>query len=432
MTGLKSSLPAELMLFDSFVRSPQLGRLDFRIHNVSLCIVNAVRRAILADVTSAAFRYDICVPDKDDTGITVVSNTSTLHNEMLAHRLSFVPIHLSEDEQQRFQAQPDRFKFTIRLKNKGAAGAAVVDVTSRDIQVTDKFGAPLEQKVRDAMFPPDKITGDHILLVCLRPSPTGDGLGEEIFIDATASESNGHENCRWSPVSLCSFRNVVDDRLASDAYALLNSNKVDGDAPIQSRAQFDTLDAHRCYSRDAYGDPFVFDFSIETLCGLRPEFIFYKALRILSDRVAQLARAIRTLDDPDTGSETPSGRPLLLVKLEPISNSDDFFILTIAGEGHTLGNLVQGLMYNSHVRDDLSKRLTFVGYHVAHPLDQSICMKFKVVPGIVITDFLVEALDGIVAHLNSVTLEWTHPSSLDVAGIRDVDSFIANIPSVPE
>lgn len=407
------------MRFDSIHRDAKTGRIDFRIREVPLCIVNAIRRAILADVPSAAFAFDICIPDAPGTGIRVISNTTTLNNEMLAHRLSFVPIHLTENEQERFRIDPARYKFSLRVRNKGAASAAVMDVTSHDIHVMDAFGAALQESIRDAMFPPDPITGDHVILVCLRPSPIGDGLGEEVAIDAVASSSSGSVSCRWCPVSLCTFRNVIDGKLADDAYVKQKQKHAEMSdvAPAQSRAQFDTLDAHRCFAKDEHGDPFMFDFSIESVCGLSPEYIFFKALRILAARVALIADALIT-----AGPGTPP------VTVEAVPNVDDFYAMTVAGEGHTLGNLVQGLLYEKHVRDENSQRLTFVGYHVAHPLDQSICMKLKVVPGIVIRDFLVEALRGIVARLDSVALEWTHPSSLDAAGITDVDAFLTNIP----
>lgn len=411
------------MKFDSIVRSEELNRIDFRVHNVPLCIVNAARRAILAEVQCAAFGYDICIPDAPGTGVRVVANTSTLHNEMLAHRFSFLPIHLSENDQERFKTDSTRYKFSLRSKNRGAAGAMPIDVTSRDIHVADAFGAPLPQAVRDSMFPPDRITGDHVLLVCLRPSPLGDGLGEEVAIDAVASSSSGRDNCRWSPVSLCAFRNVVDPRLAAEAYEALTLTAPDGHpTQVQSRAQFNTLDAHRCFVRDAHGDPSVFDFSIESVCGLRPEYVFYKALRILSDLVSRLVAALVALGGP--GGPGPSSATMMPVTLEAMPNSDDFYALTIAHQGHTLGNLVQGLLYEVHVRDAGSERLTFVGYHVAHPLEQSVCMKLKVVPGLSVRDFLTEALQDIVRRLDAVALAWTHPSGLDAAGILDVDAFI--------
>lgn len=407
------------MKFDTIVRSRELNRIDFRAHDVPLCIINAARRAIMAEVQSASFTYDICVPDATGTGIRVLSNTSTLHNEMLAHRFSFIPIHLTENEQSRFEADTTRYKFSLRSKNKGAAGAPITDVTSRDILVSDGLGTPLPQGARDAMFPPDSITGDHLLLVCLRPSPIGDRLGEEVAIDAVASSSSGREGCRSSPVSLCTFRNVVDERLASLAYAALSEQGAD--AQVQSRAQFDTLDAHRCFKRDEHGEPILFEFSIESVCGMRPEYLFFKALRILSERVSQLAASLAP-------SATNRDREVMPATLMAMPNSDDFYALTIAGQGHTLGNLLQGLMYETHVRDAQSRRLTFVGYHVAHPLDQSICMKLKVVPGLPILDFLAEALQGVITRLDSVATAWIHPSGLADAGIKDVDAFLANIP----
>lgn len=411
------------MRFDQIVRTPTLGKIDFRIHDVSLCIVNAARRAMMADVQCAAFNYDICVPDVAGNGITVISNSTTLHNEMLAHRLSFIPIHLNENEQEKFRGNPTRFNFSLRVKNKGAAGAALIDVTSADIRVTDELGIAVSDAARAAMFPPDRITGDHVLLVCLRPSPTGDGMGEEISIDAIATSSSGSANCRWSPVSLCTFRNVVDDSIASATFLQNNADREATSSPAQSRAQFNTLDAHRCFAKDKHGDPFMFDISIESVCGLRPEYIFFKSLRILSSKIEKLVHAIKEIDESAYSIQSS-------VKIEALPNTDDFYAMTIAGEGHTLGNLIQGILYETHVRDNNSRQLSFVGYHVAHPLDQAICMKFKVIPGLNIRDFLVESLLDVVSRLDTVALEWTHPSGLDLAGIQEINAFLANIPAV--
>lgn len=416
------------MKFDSFVSDKSIERLDFRIHDVPLCIVNAVRRAIMAEVKTAAFEYDICIPDAPSTCIHVRANTSTIHNEMLAHRFSFIPIHMGEDALEKFQNDTSQLKFSVRVKNQGSAGAHVVDVTSHDIRVMDALGTELSRESRDAMFPPDKITGDHILIVCLRPSPIGDGQGEEISIDAVATCESGKVNCRWSPVSLCSFKNHVDKGLADVAYADMARKALDDATPMQTRKQFDTLEAHRCFPRDAHGEPHVFDFSIESACGLRPEFMFFKALRLLSSKITSLAQAV-SLSSPTDGSE--SNEKPIQVTVGPLANNDDFYAMTIAGEGHTLGNLIQGLMYEQHVRDN-GRELTFVGYHVAHPLDQSISMKFKVVPGVIIREFLSDALIRVASLLDVVAMEWIRPSGLDKHMIREVEAFVANITVHPD
>lgn len=378
----------------------------------------------MAEVKTAAFEYDICIPDAASTCIHVRANTSTIHNEMLAHRFSFIPIHMDENTLEKFQHDPSHLKFSIRVKNQGSAGARVIDVTSRDVHVMDALGIELTKEARDEMFPPDKITGDHILLVCLRPSPIGNGQGEEISIDATATCESGKVNCRWSPVSLCFFKNYVDKTLVDIAYAKLASEAMDGQHPIQTRAQFDTLEAHRCFPKDTFGDPHVFDFSIESTCGLRPEFLFFKALRLLSQRITTLANTVSLLP-LDEKNQAANEKPMM-VTVTPLANNDDFYAMTIAGEGHTLGNLIQGLMYEKHVRDN-GRQLTFVGYHVAHPLDQSISMKFKVVPGVVIREFLSDSFKSIAMLLDNVALEWIRPSGLDDLSIREVEAFITNI-----
>lgn len=384
------------MRFDSFSR-PRPGCLSFRAHRIPLCIVNAVRRAIIAEVDTAAFVFDPCHPDAPSTSVHVKANTSKLTNEILGHRMSLIPIHLVEDELERFKIDPSRFRFSVRVKNKGSAGAGPIDVTSGDIKVTDAFGADVSQVIRDAMFPPHHLTGDHILIVALQPSPTGDGNGDEIAIDAVAVCSNGQEHTRWSPVSLCTHKYVVDDDIADATFDPMIHH---------SRSQFDSLEAHRCYAKDSQGGPLAVDMAIQCECGLHPEFLFFKALRGLASRIRSLAEG-----------------PIIV---QEVANTGDQYTWTVLGCDHTIGNLVQVLLYNSHILAENSQRLSYVGYHVPHPLERSMCFKFRVASGVSMTEFLADELGDIADKLDDVSRAWAHPSGLDVIGIREVDAFLAN------
>jgi DNA-directed RNA polymerase II subunit RPB3 len=71
------------------------ANVKFRISGpaVKVCMVNALRRAIIADVATLAI---------DD--VTVYKNTSALDDEVIAHRLGLVPIDSSGVDSFQFQS----------------------------------------------------------------------------------------------------------------------------------------------------------------------------------------------------------------------------------------------------------------------------------------------------------------------------------------
>jgi DNA-directed RNA polymerase alpha subunit len=64
--------------------------LIFDVNNLSHSLLNAIRRLIISDVETIAFRTEY--GKKSD--IEIRANSSSLHNEFLANRISLVPIHI--------------------------------------------------------------------------------------------------------------------------------------------------------------------------------------------------------------------------------------------------------------------------------------------------------------------------------------------------
>ena len=68
---------------------------QFQISNVDVCFVNAIRRTILSDIDVCCIEFDSNEEDNKKINITV--NTGRLHNEILKHRLSCIPIYIKDD-----------------------------------------------------------------------------------------------------------------------------------------------------------------------------------------------------------------------------------------------------------------------------------------------------------------------------------------------
>lgn len=381
----------------------------FEVEDVDLSIVNALRRTLISHVPNVAFCFDAY--DRARNDVTIHKNTSTLHNEFLGHRISLVPVGVSENQLRIFE--PSKYRFVLKAKNNTDKP---MFVTSADIAVFDHTGAKLPKDARDALFPACSITGDSVLLVKLKPvsysAATYDLHGEEIDVECTASIGTGHEHARWSPVSECYFRNKQDVASSTQALAKRIEELGDDAEEIKTvREQWPTLNAHRHFIKNSAGMPRVFEFFVKSEApGLRPAYLVFKALRVLVDRVTALKDAMRSRDTSK-------------VTVDAVSNLDDFYEFSVQNEDHTIGNLVHALLYNKWVLQEGGKAVSYVGYYLPHPLEDRIVFKVKVASSGEVSDVFVEGLTWIQDILKGLMSEWIKASSLDKAGIVEVSEF---------
>jgi DNA-directed RNA polymerase subunit L len=419
----------------------------FEIAGVDLCVVNALRRAIISDVKTAAIAFDPTgALGERQAGVRFLKNTSVLHNELLGHRLSMVPLGFDEGQLSVFD--PARYKFVLRVKN---TGDAVINVTTADFKVLDTADAAQPQALRDAIFPPSPITGDHVLLGRLRPSAGNDGNGEELHAECRARLGCGREHTRWSPVSDCHFRNKVDPelfdrtlaaKLAAAAEASgVPAPKAGSPEHDAARRQHAALDGLRAYARDVHGEPAAFEFFLKTESRLRPALLVLEGLRALSDKVRRLQRGLRrereaaareqedgkasSEDVEEDGNKGWGGGPgkkarakqpaadgegaadAADVTVTELPNMEDFYEIVVGGEDHTLGNLVQGLLYRHWVREGGAVDASFIGYHQPHPLEDHIAFKIKSAkPGGDVRALMLDGLDWVLEHLVELEADW--------------------------
>ena len=136
--------------------------LTFTLHNTPVYFANALRRVLLAElvvsgVPNAYKRKKPTTkqgkPHRLTGGVIVHTNTGRLHNEMLLHRLSLLPIGLDPRKWQR-PAHGETLCMTLRKSCPADANEPVV-VTSRDITLTRvKLRSP------DADTSPDMLPND--------------------------------------------------------------------------------------------------------------------------------------------------------------------------------------------------------------------------------------------------------------------------------
>ena len=180
--------------------------LKFRVENVDLSIINSIRRIILSEIPNVAIAFDPYNPNMTD--ITFSKNTSVLHNEMLGHRLSLIPINLTKEEIENFGEKCINYKYVIKMKNETNN---VMLVTTDDIVITDNNGI-LSKKDMERILPRNKITNHGILINKLRPNNHNNALGEEMYVEMKTRVDIAKTHARWSPVSTCTYLNTIDEK----------------------------------------------------------------------------------------------------------------------------------------------------------------------------------------------------------------------------
>ena len=355
------------------------GKFRFTGPHANTTIVNTLRRCIVTSTRSVGFSSDI----------TIRKNTSVIPNEMLAHRLTMLPLAVRNLD--RFD--PTNYQFLLQVKNsrgsgsKGSKGSkgvrdSLLHVKASDFRVLEKnesgefldAGTPAVTSI----FPPDPITKDTCLLVSLKAQTNVEYPDEEVDLTAVAVIGTplSQNNVAFSPVSQCSFSNTIDPDSARQTQFfeawMAKSKKVEDPATLspemraQLRREWETLDIQRCFLVNEKGEPNSFEFTIESI-GVRPvPEIVAEGIGAVISLVEPYADVARTFAD------------LGVKMLPPLSRMEKGIELSFDGQEHTLGVLLQYVMSEIFMDREISS----VSYKVPHPLERkmSLILKFNEEP----------------------------------------------------
>lgn len=397
-------------------------RLSVTINNADMCIVNAIRRIILSEIPTVGFYFD--PTDIENNDIKIKKNTCALHNEFLAHRISLVPLNFDENEINDFDAS--KYKFVLKKQNQTYE---TINVTSGDFEVFNEKGQKFPSDVATHIFPKDPVTKDYILLTKLKANlydEVSPPRGESVEIECFPSVNIAMKHARWSPVSQCSYNNTIDRDLAAKTFEAFLRNyeaEVGRQATPQEREKqqqrFNSLEVFRCFKKNKYDEADTFDFRIESETRLRPAYMFFKACKILIEKVDKFANNMKN-------------KNVDAVKIIKLTGVDDFYQVEVRNETFTLLNVLQSMMYNIAFHETKSDNNPFeyLGYYQPHPLDDVMVIKIKlrqfedtVLSADYLTTILVDYSNTIITRLNEFTKEWLNMVGKDLKDIKEVIDF---------
>ncbi len=183
---------------------PQGHEIRILISETDASQVNAIRRALIADVPKLAItRVDFSQGVTQDNKGEIVESVNVLPDEVLAHRLAMIPIPTSQDEGLVF---PDQCKQCMDVveKDKGCPMCQVLYTLSARGPSTDAeedFKTVYAGDITTISDPVFDIRDEHkqIPLTIL-------AKGQFLEFYAFAVLGRGRDHAKWSPVAAVGFR----------------------------------------------------------------------------------------------------------------------------------------------------------------------------------------------------------------------------------
>ena len=394
-------------------------RASFTLAPSHVTLANTLVRIIQSKVPTVGFRTE--PPEQSE--VHIQENTTPLPNEMLAHRIGMIPIHVQGVD----DFDPKKYRFDLEVANTSQESRMVTTADMRIFTQDGEGWRELGPEGNALMFPVDAITKEPIMITHLRPQWSPDSL-EKIKLVAYPSVATGEENVRYSPICQCSYGYTIDpEPTRQEAFFqnwLKESKKINetsqaGPAQItRLKKEWTTLEIQRCFLVNEMNEPYSFDFEIETNGLMSVPAVVQRGIR----ETKKMLQAYETLD-----MKIPAN-----VRIQPtLGYRKGVEIIFDNTEDHTLGNLLQTFLVERHIAAEGSAapRLTYAGYKMGHPLKKELTIEIGAEDDIEMTArrAIVAVIRYLLGLFDTMEREW-----LTITGTAAVLPALPALPEVTE
>jgi len=403
--------------FEQFKKNNNI--INFKIKNIDIGLLNSIRRTILSEIENVAFDFE---PYKtNDSLVNIIKNTSPLHNEFIKHRLSLIPLCFDANEINDFDNT--KYKFVLQKRN---TTTDLMDVHTGDFEIYDTDNKKYSSTFRDKIFPKNPITKDYILITKLKPNLIKQDEGNEIYIEAYATKDIAKNYSGFGLVSTCTYFNIVDEDYSKEILnnkikELKKNNTLTTKEEIEEfKKDFNNLEKHKYFYKNEYDEANYFDFTIESECRISPEYLFFKALTILNNKINKIIEKIIKEE----------------IKFKYLNNTDDIYEIIIENEKHTIGNLIQVLCYNKFIREENKELIKYIGYRCPHPLENQMFIRIQLnsdnkdfkdktyeIKEKLMNKIFINACEDIQTYLTDINKTWLKFCKIDKNYSSDIRDF---------
>lgn len=322
-------------------KSEEDNQLKFTISDVDVCIVNALRRTIISDIS--CFVLDSVSDNNVPDSCIIHKNTSRLTNEMIKHRLSNIPVHLND-----LTIPIDQYIIKLKVKNDSDV---ITYVTSQDLKIFNKSNnQPLSASDQKTIFPPNSLTNFYIDILRLQPKISSDYSGEEIDLECNLKIGTAKDNGSYNVASTCSFKNTPDSVLATEQWKKVEeklkseSNTLTEQEMEYQKKNWFLLEAYRFYIKNS------FDFVLESI-GI------YNNNELINSACNKLLENLKILSTQIQGNEISIEESDVTI--------ENCYDINLINYDHTIGNILNFYMYEKFYEGQ--EVLSYCGIRQPHP-----------------------------------------------------------------
>ena len=316
------------------------GIMTFTISNLDVSYVNALRRTILTDIPTLAFK----TTPYEENKANIIHNTSRLNNEIIKQRLSCIPICISE-----FEIMPLK-NYLLELDVENNTDTVMI-VTTKDFKirnlVTNEF---LDDGKVKQIFPPFLAPNGQeyfIDFVKLRPKISDEIPGERIKLTCEFSVSSARDDSMFNVTGTCSYGYTPDKEIMEAQLEIRKQKWKDEGKDVKFEvANWKLLEGLRYYKENS------FDFVIGTVGIYENTRIIILACEILNAKM-ELLKKIISEDEIK-----------IIVSDNTMENSYD---IILENEDYTIGNILNSELYKIFYSE--LGQLDYVGFKKMHPHD---------------------------------------------------------------
>jgi len=317
--------------------SDEAGVYKFTLDGLNVSLANSIRRTILSDIPINVIKTETYAENQ----CNILINTTRLHNEILKHRLSCIPIHITE-----LELLPDNYVLEVDVNNETEH---LIYVTTEHFKIRNKSnGNYLTENEIRKIFPMCSKTNSFIEFARLRPKISDGISGEQLKLEADFSIGTAKDNSMFNVVSKCSYGNTLDtvkiNEMWEEHEAKLKSNGSPQEDIEFEKKNYYLLDAQRQFIPDS------FDFIIQSIGIYENIELVKKACIILQNKMVELITALDSDVVPINISET---------------TMEHSYDIVLENEDYTVGKVLEYLLYDQFYLKD--KILSFCGFKKFHP-----------------------------------------------------------------
>ncbi len=338
-----------MSLFNNIKLDNNILTFDLSNKNIKLGLANALRRIILSELPMIAIDAD---------SVKIYKNTSSIHDGILKHRITLVPIKY--DFLDKYEL--DKIYINLNILNEKNE---IINITTND------FSIEYEHKIINNS---EIFYDTNVLYTKLKPT-------QELNIETKLKRGiakNDDATFSHAITSVIIFKR--DENEINRIIKELDKDEVNN---------FLLSAADNIYMKTNEGEPAIYQFKIESIGVWTSNRLFSMSLNVLKNKLMILLTSIKNNNEDK-------------IKIDEANTTMEAYNFTITDEDDTLGNLLQNYL-------NTISNMFYAGYLIPHPNDNILIIRTSIKEKNTFEEnkkVFIENIENIIKIIDTLSKDW--------------------------